>query len=242
MKNSTKGFTLVELSIVLVIIGLLIGGILVAESLIGTTKMQSFISQMQQYDVATNTFYDKFGGLPGDTSKMAGANPGNGDAYVTGAAGVFNAVANTSEIGNFWPHLSMTGLSKQGGGNYSNNWTTNGAALETTVPKAKLGNLAIIAVGSAALGGNHYYIADCSGTDSDDTIACEDGISDADGIAIDSKIDDGLGTSGDVRGFDGSVTTLAALDAGSASNFDLSSESNESSMTIRIGSHVGDRK
>ena len=50
MKKS--GFTLVELSIVLVIIGLLIGGILVGQSLIESAKMNSFVRQVQQIDIA----------------------------------------------------------------------------------------------------------------------------------------------------------------------------------------------
>ena len=56
-KSQTReGFTLVELSIVLVIIGLLIGGILVAQSMIGTTKIQALVRQIGQFDAAHNNF------------------------------------------------------------------------------------------------------------------------------------------------------------------------------------------
>ena len=78
-RKSKKGFTLVELSIVLVIIGLLIGGILVAQSMISTAKIQSFVRQTQQYDVAIANFKNKFDGLPGDDRSYSG---GDGDGYV----------------------------------------------------------------------------------------------------------------------------------------------------------------
>lgn len=60
------GFTLVELSIVLVIIGLLIGGILVGEDLIQASKIRAQISQIESIRTGALTFKLKFGALPGD--------------------------------------------------------------------------------------------------------------------------------------------------------------------------------
>ena len=64
--SSQKGFTLVELSIVLVIIGLIIGGILKGQELIGNAQVKNVVSQSQSYQAATAAFRDKYGALPGD--------------------------------------------------------------------------------------------------------------------------------------------------------------------------------
>src|ERR1700722_13612838 len=60
------GFTLIELSIVLVIIGLIIGGVLVGRELISAAQIRAQISQIEKYNSAANTFRGKYGYLPGD--------------------------------------------------------------------------------------------------------------------------------------------------------------------------------
>src|ERR1039458_8026084 len=60
------GFTLVELSIVMVIIGLIIGGVLVGQDLISAASVRAQISQIEKYQTAVNTFRGKYGYLPGD--------------------------------------------------------------------------------------------------------------------------------------------------------------------------------
>ena len=79
-----KGFTLVELSIVLVIIGLLIGGILVGQSLIESAKINRFLSELQQYEIATIQFHRKFKKYPGDSTYFI--PPGDGDGRLNGIA------------------------------------------------------------------------------------------------------------------------------------------------------------
>ena len=61
-----RGFTLVEMSIVLVIIGLIIGGVLVGRDLIQASTIRSQISQIEKYQTAVKTFRNKYDGLPGD--------------------------------------------------------------------------------------------------------------------------------------------------------------------------------
>ena len=61
-----KGFSIVELSIVLVIIGLLIGAVLAGKELIRQSKIQSVIKEANLYKTAIATFYLKYDALPGD--------------------------------------------------------------------------------------------------------------------------------------------------------------------------------
>ena len=88
-----RGFTLIELSIVLVIIGLIIGGVLVGKELIAASEIRAQISQFEKFQNATNAFKLKYGCLPGDCanassfwdfSSYGGAlGNGNGDGRIT---------------------------------------------------------------------------------------------------------------------------------------------------------------
>jgi prepilin-type N-terminal cleavage/methylation domain-containing protein len=60
------GFTLIELSIVLVIIGLLVGGVLVGKDLIKASEIRAQITQIEKFNAAANTFRIKYNALPGD--------------------------------------------------------------------------------------------------------------------------------------------------------------------------------
>jgi prepilin-type N-terminal cleavage/methylation domain-containing protein len=120
-REGEKGFTLIEMSIVLVIIGLIIGGVLKGQELIGSTRLKSVITQWDAYKAAINAFQDRFVGLPGD---IAGANTiiaTNGVGTGTGNAnGVIGAViaANlyTTDVNGVaenleaWAHLAAAGM------------------------------------------------------------------------------------------------------------------------------------
>lgn len=65
----SRGFTLIELSIVLVIIGLLVGGVLVGRDLIQAAHLRQQVSQLERYSTAAQTFKAKYGALPGDIAQ-----------------------------------------------------------------------------------------------------------------------------------------------------------------------------
>ena len=80
-----KGFTLVELSIVLVIIGLIVGGVLVGQDLINAARIRAMVSQFEKIDAGGSTFQAKYGSRPGDISQSKvdafglSEDGGNGD-------------------------------------------------------------------------------------------------------------------------------------------------------------------
>lgn len=70
-QKNIHAFTLIELSIVLVIIGLIVGGVLVGQDLIRAAGVRSQIAQIESYQTATQTFRGKYGFLPGDINSVA---------------------------------------------------------------------------------------------------------------------------------------------------------------------------
>ena len=66
-----KAFTLIELSIVLVIIGLIVGGVLVGQDLIKAAEIRAQVSQLEKFNTAVNTFHVKYNDIPGDIRRAA---------------------------------------------------------------------------------------------------------------------------------------------------------------------------
>lgn len=119
MGNNT-GFTLLEVSIVLVIIGLLVGGILVGRDLIEAARVRQEISQIQKIDTALNTFRLKYNAVPGDACTQAVAvglscYSGNDDGVLEDSLGrTVDYVSGQHEQVNeplyFFYHLTQSNL------------------------------------------------------------------------------------------------------------------------------------
>lgn len=115
-RRSEAGFTLVELAVVMIIIGLLIGGVLKGQQLIANAQVASTVAQVKGFDAATTTFRDMYASLPGDIVNPGGRLPnctgapcntaGNGDSRVNGD---FSNAPAGEEI-SFWAHLNSADL------------------------------------------------------------------------------------------------------------------------------------
>lgn len=119
-----NGFTLIELSIVLVIVGLLAAGILVGRDMIRAAEIRATIQQLEQFNAAANTFKTKYNCLPGDCPNASdydfvSSSNGNGDGAVGTCDHVSSSGCSYTNLSNgpvmhetvdFWYHLSNAGL------------------------------------------------------------------------------------------------------------------------------------
>lgn len=126
MRNA---FSLVELSIVLVILGLLTGGILAGQSLIRASELRSFHADFQKFHAAYYSFRDKYFGVPGDLGNAtdfwgsAGGTGFDADCYTAQTSGsratcngsgdsriMHMTAVNNGERFMLWKHLANAGL------------------------------------------------------------------------------------------------------------------------------------
>ena len=188
-----QGFTLVEIAIVLVIIGLLLGGILKGQEMITQAKIKNVISDFSGISAAYHGYVDRYKRIPGDdpcagttnsaisaatcgttTGRWTGASHGDGNGVV---AGKYNSSTATDESRYWWDHLRRAGFVSGVGDNQPFNALTGQIGVQT-------GDTA----GAAALGGFAGIII------------CSANLPDKIAIAVDSQMDDGNRLSGTVRG------------------------------------------
>jgi prepilin-type N-terminal cleavage/methylation domain-containing protein len=119
MKSRQAGFTLVEIAIVLVIIGLLLGGVLKGQELIENSRIKSVVNDMKAIQAAYNGYVDRYKAIPGDetalvmgatgrgwTGTAAPAIAGNGVLAITPA----QTFTNGGDQAAFWRALRGSGL------------------------------------------------------------------------------------------------------------------------------------
>lgn len=115
MKRNQTGFTLIEIAIVLVIIGLLLGGVMKGQELINSAKVKNFGMDFKNIPIYIYGYQDKFRALPGDdmaaASHVATAgvtiSNGNGNGIIEGN---WDSVTVANESVTFWQHVRLAGL------------------------------------------------------------------------------------------------------------------------------------
>jgi prepilin-type N-terminal cleavage/methylation domain-containing protein len=193
-----RGFTLVEIAIVLVIIGLLLGGILKGQEMITQAKIKNVINDFNGITAAVNSYRDRYRTLPGDDKGAVArwgsgtTTDGNGDGVISGSYSASTSTPVESQL--FWQHLRLAGFVPGGGFEQPRNSTSGIIGVQT-------GDTA----GSTALGAFSSLIM------------CTTSVPDKVAGAVDTQMDDGLPNSGQVRAFSGAANAAVPTAAPSYS-------------------------
>lgn len=207
MPNRQSGFTLVEIAIVLVIIGLLLGGVLKGQELINSAKVKNLAQDFRTTATMVYGYQDRFRALPGDD--RAASTHLNGATNATDSSGSLgngriNGNWNSTTAGDesflFWQHVRLSGLATG---------TVNTASADYTPTNAEGGRLGITGVAPLTApttvwpGG--FFV-------------CSTGLQGRFVRQLDSTIDDGNTTTGSVRAMVNATASQA--DATNVTNAD----------------------
>ena len=117
MKNQQSGFTLVEIAIVLVIIGLLLGGILKGQELINSAKVKGLAQDFRTVQTALYGYQDRYKAIPGDHGTANPAITGATNATTPSGKigngqldGTWDSLVVTDESRLFWQHVRLAGF------------------------------------------------------------------------------------------------------------------------------------
>ncbi len=207
MKTKQKGFTLVEIAIVLVIIGLLLGGILKGQEMIVQAKIKNAIADFSGISAAYFGYQDRYRAAPGDdpqATRWSGGTAGDGNRVLTG---LLNSTTNTHESSMWWDHVRRSGFLSGSGFTQPSNAFAGILGVQTGAGDAPTGASPTPATGTLTGGASGFT----------SLIMCSSNLPDKVAIALDVQMDDGLLTSGSVRGVIGTNNTTIVAATGNIS-------------------------
>lgn len=202
--NKQSGFTLVEIAIVLVIIGLLLGGVLKGQELINQAKIKNVSNDLNGIGAAIYGYQDRYKRLPGDDpgqirwSVPAGApltvaaNSGDGNNVISGG---YASTTNTDESRKFWLNIRLAGFVAG---------STATIAEGSTQPLNAAGGIMGVQSGGMGLAG---------------TIVCSGSLPGKIAQALDAQMDDGNATTGSVRAIPDTAPPTAVAAAVPTANY-----------------------
>jgi len=230
-----KGFSLIELSLVIVIIGFILAGIATGSTLLKQTELKTVIAEQQQYRSAFHEFFKRYNQYPGDISN-ANEYWDSGCANTITCNGNGNGIVDTiwgsanDETGRAWIHLTLADLITNGTNPLPSTYT---GVLEIGIyaPASKIDSAGYFISGSNDIGGDTNPVNYVSPWNAESINALFLGrrgasatssglvygaLSGKSAFSIDEKIDDGTyNSSGNPIGHDtGSIRTTNSVDGG----------------------------
>lgn len=227
LQAEKTGFTLVELALVMVIIGLIVGGVLVGRDLIKASEIRSTTVGLERYNAAAITFRNKYNGLPGDLLAVRASQFGfiprsdasaHGDNNKVIEGCTANSVYLGCETGLFWADLSIAQLINDAFTDASDNLLTAATIAETGafLPAAPLRETAFISL--YPQGGRNYFLiasfSDINNGVQTFSLARAQALTVFEAAQMDDKIDDGAPLTGNAR-------AVADWNVGGASGVEL---------------------
>lgn len=194
------GFSLIEMAMVLVIIGLCLAGILKGQELLESARLKSVLTQVNSYRLATTIFYDRYGSLPGDFNQAKeliapSLKNGNNDGRITGP-GLSNSLnSGDHEALSFWSHLAEAGLISSPG--TSSNKSTQDH-FNQGAPSSKVGGGFTVQYAPDTLDGHWFMLGEENGNQGDGPL-----LTPLQALTIDKKADNGDPLSGNIQARNG---------------------------------------
>lgn len=243
LSRNKSAFSLIELSIVLIIIGLLIAGVTGGASLIKSSELRSVVTESRTWSVSVNSFYNQFDDLPGDYASTLGSIAGgDADGTIEADNGV-DSDTTDHEGRNAWRHLSITNIldtsviyptvsnaTLASAGDPGNALSTFGEY----IPASKIGsagwdfdynsdsqNVVVLTGSIGAISSGNTLV--------NGTVVSTGAVTPTDALSLDSKYDDASATAGSIRAVEPSGNSC-----NTATAYDTTTSTKDCALSFRV--------